>query len=132
MSIKSAFIYICFLSLILSPIPYTYAEPINKRLVDAKFCGDIKRDKKGRIKRNPYVVKFFKDVYPCPSTMNNLGVCPNWQVDHIIPLACGGCDTVDNLQWLPNIIKTAKGKNAKDRWERKLYCNFTKPIELDL
>jgi hypothetical protein len=34
--------------------------------------------------------------------------------DHIVPLACGGPDTVSNLQW-----QTIRDARAKDTWERK-------------
>ena len=36
-------------------------------------------------------------------------------VDHIIPLACGGPDSVQNMQW-----QTIAAAKEKDKWERKL------------
>lgn len=34
---------------------------------------------------------------------------------------CGGCDTVENMQWLPNIIKSCSGDQCKDRFEQIVY-----------
>jgi hypothetical protein len=39
---------------------------------------------------------------------------PGYIVDHIIPLACGGPDTPENMQW-----QTITAAKAKDAWERK-------------
>lgn len=41
-------------------------------------------------------------------------------VDHIIPLACGGADSVDNMQW-----QTVYDGKMKDKIERK-YCGGCK------
>jgi hypothetical protein len=62
----------------------------------------------------------FRKIHPCPSTGLKTGACPGWQVDHVIPLASCGCDTVENLQWLKNEIKICAGESCKDRWERKI------------
>jgi putative protein kinase ArgK-like GTPase of G3E family len=51
---------------------------------------------------------------PCPSTGRTTGVCPGYIKDHIVPLACGGPDSVANLQW-----QTVAAAKAKDRWETK-------------
>lgn len=71
--------------------------------------------------RSAAVLREFQMLYPCPSTGQPTGKCPGWQKDHVIPLACGGCDSVENLQWLPKEIKTCAGKLCKDRWERRVY-----------
>jgi hypothetical protein len=42
------------------------------------------------------------------------GACPGYRKDHIVPLSCGGPDTVQNLQW-----QTIADAKAKDKWERK-------------
>jgi len=39
---------------------------------------------------------------------------PGYVVDHIIPLACGGPDVKENMQW-----QTAAQAKAKDAWERR-------------
>jgi hypothetical protein len=45
---------------------------------------------------------------------NASGACPGYWKDHIRALACGGPDTVQNLQW-----QTISEAKAKDRQERK-------------
>jgi hypothetical protein len=37
-------------------------------------------------------------------------------IDHVVPLACGGADAADNMQW-----QTVAAAHAKDRWERDCY-----------
>jgi hypothetical protein len=39
---------------------------------------------------------------------------PGYVIDHIIPLACGGADDPDNMQW-----QTTAEAKAKDKWERR-------------
>jgi hypothetical protein len=56
----------------------------------------------------------FQRQHPCPSTGRSTGACPGYIKDHVVPLACGGPDSVSNLQW-----QTVAGAKAKDRWERK-------------
>jgi hypothetical protein len=51
---------------------------------------------------------------PAPSTGSTSGACPGYVKDHVIPLACGGADSVGNLQW-----QTVEDAKAKDRWERQ-------------
>ena len=55
----------------------------------------------------------FKYSQPCPSTGRNKGSCPNYIIDHIKPLACGGADSPENMQW-----QTKHEAKLKDRWER--------------
>lgn len=98
-------------------------------LHEPRYCGAPARLADGSIKRRSDVLTAFKKVHPCPSNGQKNGTCPGWAIDHVIPLACGGCDAVGNLQWLPNSIKSAAGVDAKDRWERIIYCRSTK-IEL--
>ncbi len=40
---------------------------------------------------------------------------PGYVVDHIVPLACGGCDVPSNMTW-----QTVADGKAKDRWERDI------------
>ncbi|WP_235276376.1 HNH endonuclease signature motif containing protein [Methylotenera sp. N17] len=58
--------------------------------------------------------KAFKIDNPCPTTGRTKGSCPNYVIDHIKPLACGGSDTPENMQW-----QTKAEAKAKDKWERK-------------
>ena len=56
----------------------------------------------------------FKYEHPCPATGNVKGSCPGYIIDHINPLACGGADSADNMQW-----QTKAEAKAKDKWELK-------------
>lgn len=92
---------------------------------DPRFCGtEVKREPSGKIARDMHEVFKFRAIYPCPATGLVTGACPGWAVDHVIPLACGGCDVIGNMQWLPNEIKNHSGPFPKDRWERKIYCVY--------
>lgn len=88
---------------------------------DPRFCGPPARDASGQIIRSSAVLRDFKKLHPCP--LDVLGLrpeplpsCPGWILDHPLPLACGGCDVVGNLQWLPEAMW-----RAKSLWERKVY-----------
>ena len=91
-------------------------------LQEVRYCGAPARLADGSIKRRADVLAAFKKAHPCPSTGLTVGACPGWAIDHVIPLVCGGCDGVGNLQWLPNGIKSAAGVLPKDRWEQRVYC----------
>lgn len=92
-----------------------------KDIKDIRFCGEPERTAAGEIKRSKTVINQFKKLYPCPSTGKSTGACPGWAVDHVIPLAVGGCDSTPNLQWLPDKIKSCADDECKDRWEREIY-----------
>lgn len=95
---------------------------------DPRYCAvSPARTASGAILRSRAVLREFKAAHPCPSTGKATGACPGWAIDHVIPLACGGCDAVVNLQWLPDVIKSASGAQAKDRWERTIYCRRVEP-----
>jgi 5-methylcytosine-specific restriction endonuclease McrA len=99
-------------------------EPANKSLdplVDYRQTGQVPRTEAGKTERSAAVLAAFREKYPCPATGKSSGSCPGWAIDHVIPLACGGVDAVYNLQWLPNTIKSAKGSDSKDHFERKIY-----------
>lgn len=91
-------------------------------LDETRCCITPLRDANGELYRRTDVRRAFQKIHPCPSTGLATGACPNWQKDHVISLACGGKDEVNNMQWLPLPIKTAAGVYPKDRWERKVYC----------
>lgn len=67
-----------------------------------------------RIPRSHSVRAHFQRLHPCPSTGRKVGACAGYVADHIKPLACGGEDSVANLQW-----QTIAEARAKDKWERK-------------
>jgi hypothetical protein len=90
-------------------------------LDETRYCTVTpKRDKDGSISRRADVLAAFKRHHPCPSTGKTRGACPGFAIDHVIPLANGGCDSVHNLQWLPHELKSCP-KVCKDRWERDVY-----------
>lgn len=97
--------------------PVAIADP----LVETRYCGAPKRNAAGVIVRRADVLAAFRKVHPCPSTMLLTGACPGWALDHVWPLAVCGCDSVANVQWLKNEIKSCAGTICKDRWERKVY-----------
>lgn len=88
---------------------------------ETRYCGEPKRDANGRIIRRADVLVAFRNLYACPATNKHSGSCKGWAIDHVIPLAVGGCDAVRNLQWMPNKIKSCPGSVCKDRWEREVY-----------
>lgn len=98
---------------------------------EIRYCGPPARTASGEILRRADVLAAFRKANPCPSTGKTSGACPRWSMDHVWPLACGGCDAVWNIQWLPNALKSAAQVTApgpKDRWEREIRstesCSF--------
>jgi hypothetical protein len=89
---------------------------VDYRLIETRYCGKTERDAK--------VAAAFRRQNPCPATGLTIGSCPDWQIDHVIPIDAGGCNAVSNMQWLPVWLKTCAG-HCKDRFERKIYC---KPV----
>lgn len=79
-------------------------------LADVRFCGVPLRDADGNIVRSTSVLREFERQHPKPVDGRR------WIRDHVIPLACCGCDSVENLQWLPE----AQWRE-KSRWERIVY-----------
>ena len=84
---------------------------------EIRYCGPPDRDANGVITRNPAVISAFRKNNACPSTGLFTGSCPNWSINHIKPRACGGCDAVYNLAWMPNILKSTPVIGV-DRYER--------------
>jgi hypothetical protein len=70
--------------------------------------------KKGKIKRSAATIAGFKYSHPCPANGKQSGPCKGYVIDHINPLACGGADAPENMQW-----QTKAEAIAKDKWERK-------------
>lgn len=93
--------------------------------VEMRYCyaaEAVPRTADGTIRRSSWVREKFRQVHPCPVTGLTTGPCPGWAVDHVIPLVCGGCDSVNNMQWLPATIKSGPEPDDKDRWEQRVYC----------
>lgn len=94
------------------------------QLSETRYVGTPVRNTDGSIKRSQTVLAVFQHIHPCPSTGLTHDSCPGWSMDHVISLDCGGVDAVNNLQWLPNSIKSCSNAYCKDRWERKVYAHF--------
>jgi hypothetical protein len=60
--------------------------------------------------RSRQVASEFQREHPCPSTGLPTGACPGCRKDHIVPLACGGPDTVQNLQWQTTADAKSQGR----------------------
>lgn len=56
----------------------------------------------------------FRAHNPCPATSSTTGPCPGYIIDHVEPLACGGRDSRENMQW-----QTVAEAKEKDKVERK-------------
>src|SRR5947199_9089418 len=67
-----------------------------------------------RTVRSAAARRAFRRWHPCPATRLIKGACPGYVIDHIKPLACGGPDAPDNMQW-----QTTADAKAKDAVERK-------------
>lgn len=91
------------------------------RYIDHRICYNNPRYADGRYKRDSQVPHKYQLIVPCPSTGLTTGACTGWSVDHVRPLSRCGCDSVDNVQWLKNSIKSCAGTECKDRWELKIY-----------
>ena len=50
----------------------------------------------------------------CPVPDAPKGRRPGYVIDHVTPLACGGADHPDNMQW-----QTTEQAKLKDKWERR-------------
>lgn len=86
---------------------------------DVRVCGAPARNEQGEIIRSKAVLREFERQYPCPVRSFpgvKPGTCPGWAKDHVVPLSCGGCDSVENLQWM-----TTEDWRDKSKWERKIY-----------
>lgn len=91
------------------------------QLTETRYCGTPVRNADGSIKRSSTVLAAFQKAHPCPATGKTDGKCPGWAINHTIPLACGGCDSVANMDWMPDEIKSCAQPWCRDRWERKVY-----------
>lgn len=96
-------------------------------LTEHRYGTAVIRNPDGTIYRSAVVIGAFKKVHPCPTTGQVTGACPGWQINHIIPLACGGRDAVDNMGWFPVSIKVCADPHCIDRYERKVYA-LTPPV----
>lgn len=115
--------FVSFVTLVLCGL--CLAQTTLDPLKELRYCGPPKRAANGDIIRRADVLSAFQKAHPCPVTGKTTGACSGWAKDHIVPLACGGCDAVSNLQWLPDGMKAAAAQNGalpKDRFERSVYA----------
>ena len=98
---------------------------------DPRYCGEPARTPQGRIKRSRGVLREFARIFPCPSTLQPVPSCPGWAIDHTIPLAVRGYDSVANLTWLPDEIKSCGMDWCKDRWERNYHASPRQPVLIE-
>lgn len=108
-----------FLLTLLVPI-FSHASTSDSALIETRYCGAPVRNADGTIRRRAAVLAAFQRIHPCPSTGLTKGACPGWQMNHDRPLACGGCDAVSNLSWIPVDVKSCAGPHCVDRYERKI------------
>lgn len=66
------------------------------------------------IHRSAAAKRAFTKGHPCPGTGATSGPCRGYVIDHVKPLACGGVDAPENMQW-----QTKVDGVAKDKWERR-------------
>lgn len=65
-----------------------------------------------RPQRSHTAIAEFKRQLPCPVTGRPTGKCPDYVIDHKVPLCAGGLDAPSNMQW-----QTVVDAKAKDREE---------------
>lgn len=90
----------------------------DNHLTDTRCCIDPARNADGSIKRNRAVVKAFERLYPLPEGYDR----GQWQVNHAVPLVCGGKDIVSNLIWMRKEAKTCAEDWCQDRHEQITMC----------
>lgn len=81
-------------------------KPLNKLLLLCLLLVALTCDARDRNQVNA-----FKKQHHCPVTNKQYGACHGWEVDHVIPLKCGGADHPSNMQWLTkraHKLKTAR------------------------
>lgn len=70
---------------------------VDPALLETRYCGAPRRDAQGTIIRRADVVRAYWAQHVCPTTGLYRSPCPDYALNHNIPLACGGCDSVSNL-----------------------------------
>jgi hypothetical protein len=109
---------ICIVSALMLYAGLVHAD---ERYIDHRICYNNSKNTDGSYKRDSQVPRKYQLIVPCPSTGLTTGACNGWSVDHVRPISRCGCDSVDNVQWLKNTIKSCTGSDCKDRWELKIY-----------
>lgn len=87
-------------------------------VADSRYCGEPKRDASGRIIRSTTVIAEFQRLYPLPPNFNRR----DYQINHVVPLVCGGCDSIENMIWMHVKAKTCAEDYCQDRHEQLTMC----------
>lgn len=85
---------------------------------DIRCCVEPKRYADGRIVRSQAVLREFERLYPLPAGHDR----SKYQINHSVPLVCGGRDIVENLIWMRVEAKTCAEDWCQDRHERQTMC----------
>lgn len=85
---------------------------------DIRYCGEPERDRHGKIIRSAAVIAEFQKLYPLPSKYNR----SDFQINHAVPMVCGGCDTIENMIWMHKLAKTCAADYCQDRHEQYTMC----------
>lgn len=64
--------------------------------------------------RSASSVRAFRKDNPCPATRRTTGACPNYVVDHGIPLCAGGADESYNMYWQKSDDSYKKDADERD------------------
>jgi hypothetical protein len=76
----------------------------------ALLCCLLASTIEARIPRSSAAKAAFARLHACPSTGRHVPHCPEYVIDHVVPLACGGADAPSNMQW--QTIAAGKAKDA--------------------
>src|SRR4051812_31184812 len=90
-----------------APFNWTISTAIVCALVAGFLIEPVTATERSRSQR-----ELFIRTHPCPSTGKPYGSCPRYIVDHVVALACGGPDAVENMQW-----QSVADACEKDKWE---------------
>lgn len=85
---------------------------------DIRCCVVPERYADGRIKRSQTVLREFERLYPLPAGHDR----SKYQINHSVPLTCGGRDIVENLMWMRVEAKTCAEDWCQDRHEQLTMC----------
>ncbi len=73
-------------------------------------------------KRSRSARSAFRRVYPCPTTGETTGSCPGYEVDHVVPLACGGRDAPGGTIACVCDSRGHDVRNIRERAAAQAYC----------
>ena len=68
--------------------------------------------------RSYHAIKQFKIENPCPASGRYKGRCEGNVIDHVVPLACVGLDSLKNMQ-----CQTLQAARSKDKLELSICRN---------